>query len=238
MFTFRIRFDTFCTVPVIAISAPRRLAKLVSQPPQACRLLPRASLATGVMSRSVNRPDSASRRRNWSLRRTRRACSSARGPLVSPSRLVSINSKSNAATVCASLEAHATPIKTHDIAAYDAIRTIAPRRAKPQCAQELWPIDHRLTILVVACTDDIDPAAAARQDDRRWFPQGIKRERGACARAQCRGCPRNCKRRASDPLPLGTRFLGRRSAAMNREPGDLPPLESRAGALGGVSCCS
>jgi hypothetical protein len=30
-------------------------------------------------------------------------------------------------------------------------------------------------------------------------------------------------------------FLGRWSAAMTREPGDLPPLESRAGALGGVS---
>src|SRR5262245_15801795 len=187
------------------------------------------------MSRGVNRPDSASRRRNWSPRRTKRACSSARGPLVSPSKLVSINSKSNAATVCARLTPHGAPIKSHDIAAYNAIRMIALSGGKPRYQQELWPIDHSMTILVVACTDDVDPAAAARQDDRWWFPQGIKRERGACARAQCRGCPRNCKRRASDPLPLGTRFLGRWSAAMTREPGDLPPLESRAGALGGVS---
>ena len=36
------------------------------------------------------------------------------------------------------------------------------------------------------------------QDIRGGSPQGIKRERGACTPAPCRGCPRNCKRRASD----------------------------------------
>src|SRR5436309_11926480 len=39
MFMLRIRFDTFCTVPVIASSAPMRWAKRISEPPQACRLL-------------------------------------------------------------------------------------------------------------------------------------------------------------------------------------------------------
>ena len=36
-------------------------------------------------------------------------------------------------------------------------------------------------------------------------------------------------------MPLRTLFLGRWSAARTREPGDLPPQESRAGAAGGVS---
>ena len=58
MFMLRIRFDTFCTVPVIASSAPMRRAKLISQPPQACRLL--ASLAIGVISTNENRPESLS----------------------------------------------------------------------------------------------------------------------------------------------------------------------------------
>ena len=57
MFTLRIRFETFWTVPVIASSAPRRLASCASQPPQACRLLACASLATGAMSTSANRPE-------------------------------------------------------------------------------------------------------------------------------------------------------------------------------------
>ena len=34
--------------------------------------------------------------------------------------------------------------------------------------------------------------------------KGIKRERGACTPAQCRGCPRNCKRRASDLIATGS----------------------------------
>jgi hypothetical protein len=52
MFMLRIRFDTFCTVPVIASSAPMRRAKRISQPPQACRLLACASFAIGVISTS------------------------------------------------------------------------------------------------------------------------------------------------------------------------------------------
>src|SRR6266567_8805958 len=56
MFMLRIRFDTFCTVPVIASSAPMRRAKRISQPPQACRLLACASRAIGVISTSENRP--------------------------------------------------------------------------------------------------------------------------------------------------------------------------------------
>jgi hypothetical protein len=43
-------------------------------------------------------PDFATRVRNWSPSRTKRAVSSARGPFVAPSRLVSINSKSKIAT--------------------------------------------------------------------------------------------------------------------------------------------
>src|SRR6516162_9726156 len=60
MFMLRIRFDTFCTVPVIASSAPMRRARCISQPPQACRLLACASRAIGVISTSENRPESLS----------------------------------------------------------------------------------------------------------------------------------------------------------------------------------
>src|SRR6516165_1964816 len=60
MFMLRIRFDTFCTVPVIASSAPMRRANWISQPPQACRLLACASRAIGVISTSENRPESLS----------------------------------------------------------------------------------------------------------------------------------------------------------------------------------
>ena len=79
------------------------------------------------------------------------------------------------------------------------------------------------------------------QDDRRWFPQGIKRERGACTPAQCRGCPRNCKRRACDHQCHWElcAFLGRWSEAMTREPGDLPPQEvTRGRSRRGVLMCA
>src|SRR5262252_7938353 len=85
MFMLRIRFDTFCTVPVIASSAPIRRAKRISQPPQPCRLLACASRAIGVISTSEKRPESLSSCRNRSLRRASRSCSSGRAPLIAPS---------------------------------------------------------------------------------------------------------------------------------------------------------
>ena len=56
-----------------------------------------------------------------------------------------------------------------------------------------------------------------------WFPgsrRGRKRERGNRKIAAIRGCPRNCKRRASSKKATGK--LGRPDEATTREPGDLP----------------
>src|SRR5215471_10376649 len=119
MFMLRIRFDTFCTVPVIASSAPIRRAKRISQPPQPCRLLACASLAIGVISTSEKRPESPSSCRKRSLRRASRSCSSGRAPLTAPSRLVSINSKSKTATDCATVGPQLTNNKAHNVTRYD-----------------------------------------------------------------------------------------------------------------------
>jgi hypothetical protein len=76
----------------------------------------------------------------------------------------------------------------------------------------------------------VDRSRNPLQDRRRWFPQGIKRERGARAQGTlCRGCPRNCER-----LVFGRRYhwdfaiLGRWPKAATREPGHLPPAMSHA----------
>src|SRR6266446_1087957 len=126
MFMLRIRFDTFCTVPVIASSAPMRLAKSIPQPPQACRLLACASLAIGVMSTSEKRPESLSSCRNRSLRRASRSCSSSRAPRIAPSRLVSINSKSKTATDCATVGPQLTNNKAHNVTRYDRMIIVGP----------------------------------------------------------------------------------------------------------------
>ena len=49
----------------------------------------------------------------------------------------------------------------------------------------------------------IDLHANPNLSSPRWFPSGIKREHGADDDRQCRGCPRNCKRRAASTMPLG-----------------------------------
>src|SRR6516162_6932792 len=115
MFMLRIRFDTFCTVPVIASSAPMRRANWISQPPQACRLLACTSRAIGVISTSENRPESLSSCPSWSLRRASRSCSSGRTPRIAPSRLVSISSKSKTATDCATVGRWFDPSRDHQI---------------------------------------------------------------------------------------------------------------------------
>jgi hypothetical protein len=63
----------------------------------------------------------------------------------------------------------------------------------------------------------------------RWFPSGIKRERGTSGDARGHGCPRNCERRACPPIcdHWETGKVGDQAAT--REPGDLP---SRAADLG------
>src|SRR6516165_4663203 len=126
MFMLRIRFDTFCTVPVIASSAPIRRAKRISQPPQPCRLLACASRAIGVISTSEKRPESLSSCRNRSLRRASRSCSSGRAPRIAPSRLVSINSKSKTATDCATVGPQLTNNKAHNVTRYDRMIMIGP----------------------------------------------------------------------------------------------------------------
>ncbi|MCW2217225.1 hypothetical protein M2232_000757 [Bradyrhizobium japonicum] len=50
----------------------------------------------------------------------------------------------------------------------------------------------------------------------------MKRECGAGICPQCRGCPRNCKRRILRHEPLGISVPGRRCKVLTREPGDLP----------------
>src|SRR5471032_1251295 len=59
-------------------------------------------------------------------------------------------------------------------------------------------------------------------NSRRFPCLGIKRECGAGRFPQCRGCPRNCKRRIFRHMPLGISVLGRRRKVSTREPGDLP----------------
>jgi hypothetical protein len=49
---------------------------------------------------------------------------------------------------------------------------------------------------------------------------GINREHGVDLFVRCRGCPRNCKRRAK--RQIATEQSGRRREATTREPGDLP----------------
>ena len=69
------------------------------------------------------------------------------------------------------------------------------------------------------------------QSENGGSREGIKRECGARVSAfirpsaQCRGCPRNCKRRARTRLKVteGRKPLGRPVQAPTREPGDLPP---------------
>src|SRR5262252_3888224 len=126
MFMLRIRFDTFCTVPVIASSAPIRRAKRISQPPQPCRLLACASRAIGVISTSEKRPESLSSCRNLSLRRPSRSCSSGRAPRIAPSRLVSINSKSKTAIDCATVGPQLTNNKAHNVTRYDRMIMLGP----------------------------------------------------------------------------------------------------------------
>src|SRR5262249_42267237 len=63
------------------------------------------------------------------------------------------------------------------------------------------------------------------QHRERWFPQGIKRERGACVNTLCRGCPRNCKRRVFGQTchwEFVCSWEGGRKTAI-RKPGHLPP---------------
>src|SRR5260221_855620 len=50
---------------------------------------------------------------------TSRSCSSARAPLIAPSRLVSINSKSKTATDCATVGPQLTNNKAHNVTRYD-----------------------------------------------------------------------------------------------------------------------
>src|SRR6267142_434289 len=117
MLMLRMRFETFCTTPVMARSAPTCCAYCTSQPPQACKLLPCAAALTGAMSRTANFPDSASALRNWSPALISRRCSSVRGPSTSPCRLVSTSSKSNTATLSGPARAGA------DIVSVNAMRT-------------------------------------------------------------------------------------------------------------------
>src|SRR5262249_14214312 len=140
MFMLRIRFDTFCTVPVIASSAPMRRANWISQPPQACRLLACASRAIGVISTSENRPESLSSCRNGLLRRASRCCSSGRAPRVAPSKLVSINSKSNTATDCATVGPQLTNNKAHSATTYDRMIMVGPLEpsARARVPDHLW----------------------------------------------------------------------------------------------------
>jgi hypothetical protein len=65
-------------------------------------------------------------------------------------------------------------IKTHDIATYNAIRMLALPGQDPRYQQKLWPIDHSMTILIGARMHAVDPAAAARQDDRGGSRKGSK----------------------------------------------------------------
>src|SRR6516225_10444636 len=138
MFMLRIRFDTFCTVPVIASSAPIRRAKRISQPPQPCRLLACASRAIGVISTSEKRLESLSSCRNRSLRRASRSCSSGRAPLIAPSKLVSINSKSKTATDCATVGPQLANNKAHNVTTYDGMIMVGPlgpsARARVPCS--------------------------------------------------------------------------------------------------------
>ena len=153
MFMLRIRFDTFCTVPVIASSAPMRRANWISQPSQACRLLACASRAIGVISMSEKRPESLSSCRNRSLRRASRSCSSGRAPLIAPSRLVSINSKSKTATDCATgsrgsslLRARQTPPQNQHVTASgpSALRSDASVSVPGSCPKDFPPSMRRL----------------------------------------------------------------------------------------------
>ena len=94
-------------------------------------------------------------------------------------------------------------------------RSISPKRCRIVTASLVEPWQHR----------------------GRWFPQGIKRERGACASTLCRGCPRNCRRRVSGQLATGSLVCsweggrGRRSASQDI----CHRQRSRANASGGVS---
>jgi len=74
----------------------------------------------------------------------------------------------------------------------------------------LWPIDHNIDKPAVALATDVDATTRPRQDDRGGSRKGSKGN-AVRALAQCRGCPRNCKRRAFDQKePLRTaRVLGK-----------------------------
>ena len=67
-------------------------------------------------------------------------------------------------------------------------------------------------------------APEIRYPEPRWFPSGIKRERGESGDAQGHGCPRNCKRLACPPIcdHWETGKVGGQAAT--RESGDLPSL--------------
>jgi hypothetical protein len=62
----------------------------------------------------------------------------------------------------------------------------------------------------------------------------VRDEKGNAVRvhARCRGCPRNCERRASLHLPLELSLREGRGEARTRKPGDLPAASTLARALG------
>ena len=66
----------------------------------------------------------------------------------------------------------------------------------------------------------------ARLRSRRWFPSGIKRERGEGSKPEAAAAPATVSGEPTPPRPLGN--LGRRRKASTREPGDLPSRVSRS----------
>src|SRR5262249_27692574 len=195
MFMLRIRFDTFCTVPVIASLAPMRWAKQISQPSQACRLLACASRAIGVISTSEKRPESLSSCRNRSLRWASRSCSSGRAPRIAPSRLVSINSKSKTAIDCATVGPQLTNNKAHNVTRYDRMIMLGPLEPSAR-ARVPWSFVAPRACAVVAfgrprfgtalveCTLQCRPAAPRRGRSRR-APGPAADHCGSSAQLRC-----------------------------------------------------
>ena len=79
--------------------------------------------------------------------------------------------------------------------------------AAPPGRMRLWLIDHNVDKPSVAFATDVDATTRPRQDDRGGSRKGSKGN-AVRALAPCRGCPRNCKRRAFDQKePLRTAFV-------------------------------
>src|SRR5262245_65960872 len=126
MFMLRIRFDTFCTGAGDREFGPHASGKV--------HIAAAAGLQVASLRFACDRRDIDERKAarvpqqlpQLIAQTASRSCSSGRAPRITPSRLVSINSKSKTAIDSATVGPQLTNNKAHNVARCDRIIVVAP----------------------------------------------------------------------------------------------------------------